>query len=1236
MSDEFPTPPEDAAPAWQTPTGPVWVVERADKRRPWLVRQLPDAPGLLKLGATLRHTTAISHPHLQSPTLWWRERKKTWIAGPRAVGTPLAVDSPLRLTWSEATEAIAPLAVALRGAHSRGLVHGHLAPWNVFYDQTIKRLCATDFGTWAVERLETGSFVPPEMQRPKEKRHPTPATDIHNLARLLIFVALSPSEAVREKPNFETLPAYGIATLERALCGDATQRPQTIDDFLAGLSFHRHATSHASSNDEESTISGRVRGPERFEHPRQGPGVRFHLDRPGDEDSESAFVYQKYQPQVFESLQNLWDGAELRLSAPRHIEDSGGRAFLTATDETLPVVEPHWPVSVSDVLKARGCPQRVLVDLRDPGERTYHLAFGNLVHGFLEDLTANDALSFDDALKARLPDLRLDFLAAGVDDTQLRELTDQARRHFRNLRRFTTRRTETAPGHDRIGWCGEHAEATRYSARYGLEGRTDLVVNDPEEGLQIIELKSGKPWHDHPGQVKSYALLWQELAARQQLPTTGHLLYSKTGRMKEVPLDGDGEKDELLHGRNGLVTLFHSFVDPDSDYRPPFFMEQPSLCRQNACRFRRDRCRAQSELLNLGNATGDDEKADHRPDVDGDLLRRTRRYHQHLTRLVEMERWTDHSALGAIFQPHRLPQRVADGSAACELSIEPVGDDGDLALLVGEGLHIFSPGDRLLIHRGDIDADHILRARVVGFSSESLQVRLRAADLSDAIAGPGWIADAMPSRIGYRAAHRALYRLAEHGPEPILDALLRPHLSEEPEGESDTATDLQPATEDHLNTSQIEALHRALRPRPATLVQGPPGTGKTTVIAHLCAELAMSLEQSVLLSALTNTAVDTMLIKLLDASEVRGHDPPPFFRLGSAERSPLLADELRRRGYDPTFYFSDDYARHTDSLAKIARRLDNTPVIATTAHSALRHPAITYYEKQRGKPAFDVALIDEASQLTEPMALAPISTARRFVLVGDHRQLPPIVTSERALTAFLCAPDEEDSRFPLAESLRDAGLAGLDRSLFERLATFEDPAMLTTQYRMHRAIMEFPAQAFYGGRLEAHSSVADHRLELSSTPLPPPLECDAPVVFVDVDGAEVGRTNPEEADLVLETIASLVDTPNSPSIGVLSPFRAQVHLLRRLARQNDLEDRADIETVERFQGNERDVILASLVKTEHPGDFLADVRRLNVALTRARKKLIIFGCRSCVKQDATFQTWLSSPRTTVISWTTPN
>ncbi|CAN0549523.1 unnamed protein product, partial [Laminaria digitata] len=155
-----------------------------------------------------------------------------------------------------------------------------------------------------------------------------------------------------------------------------------------------------------------------------------------------------------------------------------------------------------------------------------------------------------------------------------------------------------------------------------------------------------------------------------------------------------------------------------------------------------------------------------------------------------------------------------------------------------------------------------------------------------------------------------------------------------------------------------------------------------------------------------------------------------------------------------------------------------------------------------------------------------------------------------------------------------------------------------------------------------------------------------PVLFVNVDGKDTGRTNREEARAILDTLEVMLRDDlflsggaygPRPSIGVISPFRAQVGLLRNLTATL-LEERAfdvDIDTVERYQGGERDVIMVSMVKTERAGDFLTDLRRLNVTLTRARKKLVIFGNRACLSLNPTLRLLLEQDETTSIDWVAP-
>ena len=270
----------------------------------------------------------------------------------------------------------------------------------------------------------------------------------------------------------------------------------------------------------------------------------------------------------------------------------------------------------------------------------------------------------------------------------------------------------------------------------------------------------------------------------------------------------------------------------------------------------------------------------------------------------------------------------------------------------------------------------------------------------------------------------------------------------------------------------------------------------------------------------------------------------------------------------------------------------------------------TFNESLLGERRFDICVIDEACQSTEPGCWVPMLRCDRLVLAGDHQQLPPTVLSTQA------------AREGFAKSLmeREMELYGSDVS-----------RMLTVQYRMHRKIMDFSSQQFYDGELVAHDSVVEHLLtdldEVNSTnskfggqaaPDSDPAGSafiQEPVTFIDTAGAGwdeelepegLSKRNPQEAELILKKAYSLIDAGLAPKdIAVIAPYAAQVRLIRSMSQHETLE----IDTVDGFQGREKEAVLITLVRSNNENEigFLADRRRMNVALTRARRKLVVIG-----------------------------
>jgi predicted DNA helicase len=262
---------------------------------------------------------------------------------------------------------------------------------------------------------------------------------------------------------------------------------------------------------------------------------------------------------------------------------------------------------------------------------------------------------------------------------------------------------------------------------------------------------------------------------------------------------------------------------------------------------------------------------------------------------------------------------------------------------------------------------------------------------------------------------------------------------------------------------------------------------------------------------------------------------------------------------------------------------------------------------------FALAVVDEATQAVEPAAYLALLRADRAVLAGDHLQLAPTILSE------------------------EAHKGGLGVSLFERLVRPEAAVALAEQYRMNEAIMRYPSEALYGGKLRAHPSVASHAID--GAPLevidtagrgfdeatPSGWEAPgSPRRRAEPEGRSIGsssKLNEGEADLAAAQVERLVALGVPPAdIAVIAPYDAQVQLLRqRLASR--LEQGLEIDTVDGFQGREKDAVIVTLVRSNDEGDlgFLSDIRRMNVALTRARRKLVVIGDSATVARHPFYE-----------------
>jgi superfamily I DNA and/or RNA helicase len=599
-----------------------------------------------------------------------------------------------------------------------------------------------------------------------------------------------------------------------------------------------------------------------------------------------------------------------------------------------------------------------------------------------------------------------------------------------------------------------------------------------------------------------------------------------------------------------------------------------------------------------------------------------------LTRLLELEARAE--ARQALERVQRLPAAEAEATGNCLAGLvvreEFSGLGGRWVVTLGKrGADAPLPWTRLgagspvlLSRTGSAPGDGLR-----GVVSERGQRWLRVAfnDPLDDEGGVTYRLDLSTDEVATQRQRSALQR-AESARHDRLAELRSTLLGQRPPEFAPPAdfTPLDPS----LNESQREAVRFALSARDLAIVHGPPGTGKTTTVVELIRQ-AVRRGERVLACAPSNLGVDNLLERLAAGGErvvrlghparvlpelrahtldllVEDHDDTRLARKMAKEAFALFRKAGKWTRAKPEPGARRDMRQEARSLLSDARRLEAQAVERILHQATVLCATTTGLDGELlGERSFDLVVIDEACQSTEPGCWVPLLRGRRLVLAGDHCQLPPTVLA------------------------REAAAEGFGVSLMERLAGLYGGAimrLLAVQYRMHQAIMDFPSAEFYGGALMADPSVAGHRLaDLPGVRAEPLTE--EPVTFIDTAGAGYeeqrepdgeSRFNPREADVVCAKVRALLEAGVAPGdVAVIAPYAAQVRLLRERLVVTGLE----IDSVDGFQGREKEAVIISLVRSNSEGEigFLADVRRTNVALTRARRKLVVVGDSATLAVD---------------------
>ncbi|XP_067858773.1 DNA replication ATP-dependent helicase/nuclease DNA2 [Heptranchias perlo] len=941
-------------------------------------------------------------------------------------------------------------------------------------------------------------------------------------------------------------------------------------------------------------------------------------------------------------LKDDWDSVEVKAGDVVHVEgEKHSDTWTISRDAGYLVVSPDYLISGTSVANSIRCMRRAVLNERFKAcERgTRQMLVGTLVHEIFQKAAVSNRFS-QNALEEMTsqavyaPKYLGEMYSLNLSQVEVMQAAEEylpslvtwAQDFMANFPQTGRQQLQLKLPSERDlsrpdSLCGitvtdiEDIEENIWSPRFGLKGKIDVTAcvkihrqSRTQTRVMPLELKTGKESNsvEHRSQVILYTLLSQE---RREDPEAGFLLYLKTGAMHPVP-GNHMDRRELLKLRNQLAFyLTNGAVWPGSkNAEAQLAPLPPVISDQQTCRF----CSQRRNCALYSRAVEQEMEGCFVPeDVKPVLQQETQ--HLELLHLQYFRLWyllcvleahaVDSKGGSRNIWMHSAEDRELRGCCVANLvrssCVQTVSDgqyqhqftrrSGSIsktALMVGDRV-VVSGQEKMLLavscgYVTEVSSSHVTCTLDRNLSRLPLETLFRL----DHEEGVG----SMNTHLGN------LSKLMEHS--TVSDKLrelviaLRPpqfvpYLSTVlPREAKETVANILRG----LNKPQKQAMKRVLLSKDYTLIVGMPGTGKTTTVCTLV-RLLHACGFSVLLTSYTHSAVDNILLKL-------ARFKVGFLRLGRHQK---VHPDIRK--------FTDEDICKRNSIRTLTELegLYNSELVVATTCMGVKHPI---FSQRR----FDFCIVDEASQINQLICLGPLFAADRFVLVGDHQQLPPIVQSSGARAL------------------------GMDESLFKRLEqNFDAVVQLNVQYRMNSTIMSLSNKLMYEGKLVCGSEqVATATLQLpkwgelltrgmQGSWLKDALEPNKPVCFLNTEKVpapetdeECGLSNLTEAELVYCLATVLIKAGCRPcNIGIIAPYRQQLKAISAVLMRDKTFSAVEVNTVDKYQGRDKSVIIVSFVRSNSEGklgELLKDWRRLNVALTRPKHKLVMMGCMSTLCQ----------------------
>jgi DNA replication ATP-dependent helicase Dna2 len=859
------------------------------------------------------------------------------------------------------------------------------------------------------------------------------------------------------------------------------------------------------------------------------------------------------------------------------------------------VLEPDILVSPSSIRVTEGCIRKYYVQKRQGvSGKNYPMLRGVLVNNSFDLLIENDSLTDRKRTKKEILEKVLKDMLIELSSLEEHNLPEPDKvkgdltQHLNALAVWKT--------HKKFLESEEMStEPTFISRKYGLSGRLDLLVNPGKEAI-TYELKTGKapdstPWRNDIYQVACYQLLLE--SAFECVNPDSYLIYSQgkgNELLKQCSINFKTRR-QVINNRNQIVAIDHALIH--DLHKSPEYKKLIPPTESGNC----EKCLVKNECFSICHRLGEKSCSGcgvvqicNKPDslpynspegapVSGYRNNQDIAYYEKYFQLIEFERNENRKKFSRIFED--IKAILDEGKAIINLEFAGL-EERTLKLSTSSLIESeIKPGDLVLLFNEKITRGEVFKATVKHIERYDVEIALKKTIPREFFENKSWNIYTDTMETTYDTMNGALYALLSNENAQKRDLILgrkKPAFRAVDEG-----LELNPS----LNSRQKFAIRKALSAEDYFLIQGPPGTGKTHTLANLIIELVKK-GNKVLLSAFTHRSIDNVLLKILEEGFTE------FLRIGSHEAvDPELHPYLIQEKFkDFTF----------DDIREIQKQLESFPVIACSSISSMSSSLIRRLN-------FDVAVVDEAGQLTEPGTISIILQAGKFILVGDHKQLPPVVQSN------------------------DAKSRGLDKSLFERLIEINRENVkdvlitLEEQYRMNENIMEYSNKNFYDFALKAHENVAKQQLNIAAGILDSEyyevFAPEHPLVFINLESSGNLKSNSAEAALLLKLSMVLTKYGIPPEkIGIITPFRAQVAEIKRAFYALDTTEfqSLTIDTVDRFQGSDRDIIMFSSVATrpDQVTDFFTDFRRINVSVTRAKKKFILIGNKDILVRSELF------------------